>query len=478
MNNAQKITSNTSWYLIALTIQKLFSFAYFIILARFLEPANYGQYQLAINFALMLSVIADLGLSSVLIRETARQVIDQEKLFRQIFSLKIILSILTGLAIIAGDVLLYAHNPVRPLIYFTALIVIIDSFTLLFYGFIRGQQNLRYESIGTIIFQLIILALGLGLMQFSKNPLHFIIVVLLASLFNFLYSFILLNKKYKLKLTWYFDKKLALSIFVIAWPFALSALFAKIYAYIDGLILEYLHGSASLGIYSVAYKLTFAFQFIPLAFVAALYPAFAHYWQNDKTQLEKTLLKAINYLAYISLPIAAGIISLAPFIVKSLYSSSYSSSVAPLQILVLSLPFLFINFALSYFLNAIDRQRTNTWNLGLVMLLNIALNFILIPRWEAWGASLASSISTVVLFCLNLIAVYKVTVISIKNWWPIAKAIFASLLMAFSVSLLANYMNIWLDIIFGFVVYFILLLLFKNIGIEDYRYLKASLKKS
>jgi O-antigen/teichoic acid export membrane protein len=478
MDNAQKITSNTSWYLIALTVQKLFSFAYFIILARFLEPTNYGQYQLSINFALMLSVIADLGLSSVLIRETARQVIDQEKLFRQIFSLKIILSILTGLAIIIGDIILYANNPVRPLIYFTALIVIIDSFTLLFYGFIRGQQNLRYESIGTIIFQLIILALGLSLMQFSKNALYFILVILFASLFNFLYSFILLNKKYKLKLTWYFDKKLATSIFVIAWPFALSAVFAKIYAYIDGLILEYLHGSASLGIYSVAYKVTFAFQFIPLAFVAALYPAFANYWQNDKAQLEKTLLKAINYLAYISLPITAGIISLAPFIVKSLYSSSYANSVAPLQILVLSLPFLFINFALSYFLNATDRQRTNTWNLGLVMLLNIILNFIFIPRWEAWGASLASSISTVVLFCLNLIAVYKVTIISLKNWWPIAKAIIAALLMAVAVSLLSNFLNIWLDIIFGFVVYFILLVLFKNLGIEDYRYLKASLKKS
>ncbi len=478
MNTAQKITANTSWYLLALTVQKFLSFAYFIILARFLEPANYGQYQLSINFALMLSVIADLGLSSVLIRETAKKIIDPEKLFKQVFSLKIILGLLTLLVIFLGNIFLYAHNPVQPLIYVTALVVIIDSFTLLFYGFIRGQQNLRYESIGTIIFQFIILILGLALMQFSRNPLYFVLVILFASLFNFLYSLILLQKKYHLKLTWYFEKSLAKSIFIIAWPFALSAIFAKIYAYIDGVILEYLHGAASLGVYSVAYKITFAFQFIPLAFVAALYPAFANYWQNDKVQLEKTLLRAINYLAYISLPIAAGIIALAPFIVSDLYDNNYNNAITPLQILVVSLPFLFMNFALSYFLNATDRQKINTWNLGLVMLLNIILNFIFIPRWSAWGASLASSISTVVLFSLNLIAVYKVVVISWKNWLPLARAILAAVLMAVLVALLANFLNIWLDIIFGSLVYFILLVIFRNLKIEDYRYLRSALKRN
>lgn len=478
MSHAQKITANTSWYLIALTVQKLFSFVYFIILARFLEPSNYGQYQLAINFALMLSVIADLGLSSVLIRETARQLIDQEKLFKQIFSLKIILSLMTGLIIVLGNILLYAGNPVQPLIYFTALIVIIDSFTLLFYGFIRGQQNLGYESIGTIVFQIIILTLGLILMRFSQSALHFIWVILFASLFNFLYSWVILQKKYHLKLKWYFDRSLANTIFAIAWPFALSAIFAKIYAYIDGLILAQLHGSASLGIYSVAYKITFAFQFIPLAFVAALYPAFANYWQNDKAQLEKTLLRAINYLAYISLPIAAGIVALAPVLIRSLYTSNYANAIIPLQILVLSLPFLFINFALSYFLSATDRQKINTRNLALVMLLNIILNFILIPTWSAWGASLASSISTIFLFILNLRAVYKVTVIGLKSWLPLVKAIIAALLMAWLVVFLANFLNIWLDIIFGGLVYFALLIIFKNLKIEDYRYLKVALKRN
>ncbi len=478
MTNGQKITSNTSWYLLALIFQKILSFAYFTILARFLGPNDYGQYQLALNFALMLSVVADLGLSAVLIRETARKQIDQKQLFRQIFSLKLLLSILSLAAIIIGDLLLYANNPVRPLIFLTAFIVIIDSFTLLFYGFLRGQQNLYYESIGTIAFQVIILTLGLILMQFNRDPFFFIIVVLVASSFNFLYSLILINKKYQVKLGWCFDKKLVRSIFFIAWPFALSALFAKIYAYIDGLILEQMQGASQMGLYSVAYKITFAFQFIPLAFVAALYPAFSHYWQNDKSQLEKTLLKAINYLGYIALPISAGIICLAPNIISTLYTSNYNGSSVPLQILIASLPFLFINFALSYFLNATDRQRTNTFNLGLVMILNVVLNILFIPKWSTLGASLASTISTISLFCLNLFAVYKVTQIKLGDWWPMLRAIMASLLMALVVIFLAKIFNIWLCIALGFLVYFGFLILFKNLEKEDYFYIRRALKKN
>jgi len=103
MVTAQKITSNTSWYLLALVLQKVLSFVYFTILARYLGPATYGQYQLSLNFAIMLSVVSDLGLSVVLIREVAKQQFEEKKLFQQIFSLKIILSLVSALIIIILD---------------------------------------------------------------------------------------------------------------------------------------------------------------------------------------------------------------------------------------------------------------------------------------------------------------------------------------------------------------------------------------
>ena len=129
MVTAQKITSNTTWYLLALVLQKLMSFVYFTLLARHLGAEFLGQYYFAISFATMFSVAMDFGLSTVLIREVAKKQFEVEKLFQQIFSLKIILSLITALVIIALDLLLFSSDAVRPLIYLTSLIVLIDSFT-------------------------------------------------------------------------------------------------------------------------------------------------------------------------------------------------------------------------------------------------------------------------------------------------------------------------------------------------------------
>ncbi len=477
MLSAQKITSNTAWYLLALVLQKLMSFVYFTLLARHLGAEFLGQYYFAISFATMFSVAMDLGLSTVLIREVAKKQFELDKLFQQIFSLKIILSLVTALLIIALDLLLFSSDAVRPLIYLTALIVLIDSFTLFFYAYIRGQQNLRYESFGTILFQLIIMILGIVAMRWYHSVWPFIIITLFASLFNFIWSAFFVLKKYQVKLNWLYDKILLRKILIITWPFALSAVFAKIYAYVDGFILKILTNDSQLGFYSVAYKVTFAWQFIPLAFVAALYPAFAHYWQHDKQNLEQILRRAIFYLAYIALPIAAGIAILAEVLIHQFYTKNFSISILPLQILIISLPFLFINFALSYFLNASDRQTINTRNLGFTMVLNVALNIILIPKFAAVGAALASSISTIFLCVIDFWAVKKVFSNNLKIWWPLSKALLAAILMAIFLILFKDSLPLFLTAILAALIYFILLLLFGNLSRADWQFVKSSMLK-
>ena len=72
MLTARRITANTSFFMVALIFQKLLSFVYFTILARSLGAEGIGQYFFAISFATMFSVLIDLGLSPVLIREVSK----------------------------------------------------------------------------------------------------------------------------------------------------------------------------------------------------------------------------------------------------------------------------------------------------------------------------------------------------------------------------------------------------------------------
>lgn len=475
MVTAKKITANTSFYLTALVIQKLLSFVYFTFLARYLGVEGIGQYFFAISFATLFSVVMDFGLSSVLTREIAKSDKNDQDWFQQIFSLKVIFSILAVCIAIILDNILFYSDSVKYLIYFTIFITLVDSFTLLFYAFIRGRQNLVYESMGVIIFQIIVLTIGFSLMQFTNNIILFIGVLFIASLFNLIYSGIILRFKLKIKLKLKYNKDLIKRIVAITIPFALAAIFAKVYAYMDTVLLKVLLGDTEVGIYSVAYKITYAFQFIPLAFVAALYPAFAHYYKNNFNELKRIFGKSFNYLLYISIPVSFGIIALAPEIINKIYTEEFSFAILPLQILIFSIPFLFINFSLANFLNATDNQKINTRNLGIVMIINIILNFILIKYFGVLGAASASTISTILLFLINLRYVVIKTGGRLIKYKLVFNTIFSGIIMFLSVYYLKNIIFWPLTIFTGSIIYFMLMFLSKTISKKDFNFIKESL---
>jgi len=478
MVTAQKITANTSSFMVALVLQKLLSFVYFTILARTLGVEGTGQYFFAVSFATMFSVLMDLGLTPVLIREVAKDEENGLKWFHQIFSLKLFTIFLTAIILLVVDSIIYWQDAVRNLVYLTTAIVTIDSFTLLFYGYIRGKQSLRYEAWGTIIFQLVVMVMGLSLMRVTDSVLILLSVLFTASLFNLLFSFFILKKKFKLKFKIYYNREFIKKIAAITLPFALAAIFAKVYAYMDTFLLKMFMGDEPVGFYSIAYKVTFSLQFIPLAFVAALYPAFSHYFKDDYERLKQTFVRAFNYLSFIALPITFGIIALAPEIVHKLYTEQFTYSILPLQVLIASIPFLFVNFSLSSFLNASNRQLINTRNLGIVMVVNVLLNLFFIPRLGIWGASLASSVSTLLLFGLNLTAVLRVVRVKFSLFFPLLISLLSSALMYLAI-LYIKTLTVWyLSIIIGAIIYLILMMLLRAIKKQDLIYIIKSFSKS
>jgi O-antigen/teichoic acid export membrane protein len=477
MVTAQKITANTSFFMVALVLQKLLSFIYFTLLARTLGAEGTGQYFFAISFAAMFSVLMDVGLTPVLIREVAKDKENGQKWFQQIFTLKIITGIITVLILVITDSIVFYSDAVRNLIYLTTAIVLIDSFTLLFYGYIRGRQSLKFESWGTIIFQLIVMVMGLSLMQITNDVFVLLTVLFTASLFNLIFSGIILIKKFKVRFKLYYSQEFVKKIIAITLPFALAAIFAKVYAYMDTFLLKMFMGDAEVGFYSIAYKITFALQFIPLAFVAALYPAFSSYFKDNYEQLKKVFAKAFNYLAFIALPVSLGVIALADEIVSKLYTQEFNFSVLPLQVLIASIPFLFINFSLASFLNATNKQKINTRNLGIVMVLNVVLNIIFIPRFGIWGASLASSLSTLLLFILNLSAVMQVTSFKAKLFKPLVGSLFSALVMFGAVLYLKGIIHWVLTIIAGGIIYLLLMFITKTLKRSDIVFIKKSFGK-
>jgi len=262
------IAKNTSYYTFALILQKIISFTYFTLIARALGPENLGKYYFAISFTTIFAIFIDLGLANVLIREVAKTKDKAQDLLSSVLVIKIPLAILSLLAVVILINLMGYPELTKHLVYLSVICMILDSFTLTFFSTIRGFHNLFFESIAAIVFQLIVLSFGLTVLHFGMGLRWLMGALVAASVFNFIYSVSLIKFKWRIKLKPVIDPQLIKTIIKITIPFALFAVFQKLYIYLDTVFLSVLAGDRYVGLYQIAFKIIFALQFLPMAFMA------------------------------------------------------------------------------------------------------------------------------------------------------------------------------------------------------------------
>ncbi len=476
-NIENRIIKNTSYFTLALIMQKIVSFVYFSYLATQLGSESTGKYFFALSFTAMFSVFIDLGLGNLIVRESAKQE-NSQKLLSNAISIKLITSIFVFLVIYIFSNVLNYPEATKTLIYLSSIAIILDNFTLIFFSTIRGKHNLKYESIASILFQIIVMVVGYITLQKTHDPYYLVLVLILASSFNVLFSLIIVNFVYKLSIIPKIDTKFIKKLLIMAWPFAVMAIFTKIFGSADSVLLSKLSDEKSLGYYSIPYKITFAFQFIPMAFSASLYPAFTHLFNYQKEKLKNILEKSISYLILISLPITIGIIVIAREVTLKIYGIDFLPSTTTLQILIINLPFIFLSFPTGALLNSANMQKKHTKNIAVAMIFSIILNIILIPLYKQNGAAIASVISSIVYVSLNFITCSKIIRISYKNLTLVSlKTLIACLIMVFMIILLNNHINWLLKIASGGAMYIFCSILLKTVTKEDFVLLKRGFKQ-
>ncbi len=473
-SKVSNIAKNTSYFTLALIIQKLISFAYFTLYARYLGPEDLGKYYFAISITTICSVFIDLGLANVLTRTVARHDEEPKKFFRFILGIKLPLA---GLTWILAIVLAQGNTElVKNLIYLASISMVLDSFSTAGFSYFRGYHNLKYESLASVGVQTVVLLSSLIMMSLHKDVIWLMLGLPLASLLNFTYTLVLAKTKFKLSLRPAWDKQAIKTIFLVVWPFGVYAILQRLYTYFDSVLLFKLAGDWAVGIYQVPFKIINALQFLPMAFVASLYPALSMYWRENREQLMVTFERALNYSTIISLPIMAGIIALSDKVVL-LFNKGFADSILPLQLIMISLFFIFVHFPLGSLLNACDRQRVNTRNMAIVLAVSVSLNLLLIPLWGPTGAAVTVLVTNILLFVLSLVVSRQITAWRWRKVLPtFGRALTSAVIMVAVILLGKTHLSFLVLVFLGALTYFICLFGLGGLKKEDLKSILISFK--
>ncbi len=471
------IAKNTSYFTLALAIQKVISFSYFFVLAAFFAKEDLGRYYTAISFTTIIGMLLDFGLANVITREIAKDREGAQAVLSSTLSLKLFLTIISLLLAFAIAKLLGYEPDVMLLIAISSVSMVADALASTVFSAIRGFHNLKFESISSVIFQLVVFALGFIAMKKGLGVVPVISALAIGSLVNATYAGIVAKRRFNLSLALKFDSPRLRQLFALALPFAIFVFAQRSYTYLDSILLSRLADYGQVGVYQLAFKLVVAMQFLPSAFTASLYPAMSAYWVTNRQQLAVSFERAINYLTIISLPVAAGIFALADKILP-LIGAGYDEALWPMRLSVAALFFIFINFPIGALLNACDRQKANTRNMIIVAILSAGLNFLLIPRYGALGASITVLATSVAMMGLGLGYVFAVIPYRPRKNLPVLfKSLISSFLMAILVYSIKGALHPATVAIIAAIAYLALIFLSGAIRRADILSIKASFAK-
>lgn len=420
------VVQNTSFLTAASILQKIISFFYFTVLARSIGVEDTGQYFFALTFTTIFIVIADFGFGNTLTREAAKFPEKGAAFVATAFWSKIIFGLGTyGLVLLATELLGYPPS-LKMLIAVSGLTMFFDNLQTVFYSLLRARNNLLYEALGMVGSQLLTLSLG-GLALYKGWPIYFFIIAYtIPSFCNLIYAAVVVKTTAQVRFWKGFNQAIFKEFLLLAWPIALAGLIGRLYAYSDSLLMSKMVSAEELGWWSVPYKMTFAFQFVPIAVAASLYPVISSLYIKEPLKIGEFISKAYRYLFTIIFPLTIGLGLLARPVIIYFYKIEFIPSIPVLQILLASLIFTYLTIINGAVLNAVGRQKTQTILISIALTINIILNLILLPRLGIRGAAWAALSSNIVLWSTGFWCIRSTIPFSLKNlikyfnqtFWP------------------------------------------------------------
>jgi O-antigen/teichoic acid export membrane protein len=159
---------------------------------------------------------------------------------------------------------------------------------------------------------------------------------------------------------------------------------------LDFILLSALTGPAVLGVYAVASKFAELIRILGMALQYVFYPAFAKQGTARAAANARRLIPRFGLVSasvLVPLWVAAGVV------IPAFYGSDFGSAVTPTRIILFGLALDGVAGVITGFLYGVGRPGLNSLAMAAGLAVTVALDLLLIPRFEATGAAIASAVA-------------------------------------------------------------------------------------
>ncbi|MBU3215569.1 oligosaccharide flippase family protein [Clostridium estertheticum] len=471
MISVKKVIKNAGIYGTVQVLQGAIGFFMLRVYTEYLTPNDYGIFSIVTSITGFLGVFYLLGLNGA-ISKYYYEYEDDEALFKKFIGT--IITTILMISLILTIFLFVTHKFILdkfikgidfyPYMAIGLLTVGLSTLFPIYQSILQMQHKAEKYAVQQFSVYLVTLLLNIVFIVVIKlGVTGQLLSPFIVSIITFIYAFIVFTKFTK----WKIDKKIIVRSMKYAMPLVPHSLAGWTSTMADRLILNNIKDPSVVGIYNAGYQYGNIINLVATAVNSAFIPWFFGIMKDSKNDKNQIYRFGTAFILLYSLG-ALWLSILSPYILKFMVHKSFYSAVDCIPYIAFGYVF---NGVYYFFVAGLFYNETGTKYIFIASTLsaavNVALNFLLIPKYEIIGASAATlisfALSSVMVLCLSRRINKKD---DLKwNYKKIYSIVIISMIITFIIKkMMLNFIsNLCLLLISTIILYFVSGLKFKDI---------------
>lgn len=405
-----KIAKNASWIIVSKNIQAIISLLISMLTARYLGPGNFGLINYASSIVGFVIPVVFLGLNNTLVHELSVH----PECEGEILGTSLFMSAISGILCILGILAFvcianYGESDTIIVCGLYSMILLFQVIDLVQYWF-HAKLLSKYSAMATLL-GYIVVSLYKAILLINRMNVYWFAV---ANVIEFMViSTILLIIYFRLggqKFT--ISKDRAKSMFSKSKYYIITGIMIAVFAQTDKIMLKLMISEIETGYYAAAYNCATLTSFFYVAVIDSFRPVIFKHHSENKDSYENDIIKLYSIIIYTSLIMSLIMTIFSRTIVGVLYGNEFFPATSALRIICWFTMFSYMGSIRNIWILCNELQRY-LWIINLLgALLNILINYFLIPSLGAEGAAIASLITQ---FFTNFITGYIIKPIRQNN---------------------------------------------------------------
>jgi PST family polysaccharide transporter len=388
-----KILNNIGWLFFEKILRMGLGFFVGVWFVRYLGPEQFGLLSFATAFVGLFGAFATLELQSIVVREIVRNPDCAPEILGTTAIMQLVAGIVAYLLILVVIAYLRPDDSIaRTIVAILGSTMLLKASEISVYWFeskVLSKYTVWVQNGVFLVFATVKVILIL-----QRAPLIAFVWTMLAEAVVVAIILLGVMSKYGPLLTKLrVNIKRAKSLLKDSWPLLLSGISITIYMQIDKIMLGKMVGYEEVGIYSVATVISTAWYFLISIFLPTLFPSLANLHAQRSGLISQRWIQVYAAMFWLSVAAALVLSLISNILVEFIFGEMYARSASVLVIHTWAGVNVALGSVWSKWLLLENKLKIGLYGQLISMIINVGLNFWLIPDFGAVGAALATLVS-------------------------------------------------------------------------------------